>query len=65
MSKYEEERNTNYDKGIQHTLKLTTRVPSKYRVIDLETGDIWKVVLQPNGQLRWYSAQDISYEEKE
>lgn len=39
---FKEERDRNREEGEMITLTLETRVPSKYRVVDLETGDVWK-----------------------
>lgn len=44
-------------------LKLTTRVPDKYRVVDLETGDIWEWA-GPKNPTAWMRADDIKVEMK-
>lgn len=50
---YTIERNNNRDRLIQ--LTITTHVPSKWRMVDLETGDIWK----HDGERIWTRATDI------
>ena len=50
-------------------LKIRTRVPSKWRLVDLETGDVWRWASpQERAQLMLLSnlvrATDIAYEEK-
>jgi hypothetical protein len=39
---YDQEREKNRAAGLMQKLSINTRVPSKWRFVDLETGDIWK-----------------------
>lgn len=58
---FERERERNRKAGRFVTLKIETRVPSKWRMVDLETGDIWKW----NERLgRWRRAEG-TYAEKD
>lgn len=36
------ERERNRESSTLHSFGVSTRVPSKYRLIDLETGDVWR-----------------------
>ena len=36
------ERAKNYKENNLHELTISTRVPSKWRFLDLETGQVWK-----------------------
>ena len=38
---YNRERERNREKGVTHKITIETRVPSKWRFVDLETGDVW------------------------
>jgi hypothetical protein len=55
VSQYEQERRDN--ENLLFDLSVKTHVPSKYRVVDLETGDIWKY---DGTATKWTRADDIS-----
>jgi hypothetical protein len=73
-SKYDEIRQANRKSNVSATLTLKTSVPDKYRVLDLETGQVWKAkiigyVVSKDGSMemlnRWVSSDDINFSEKE
>jgi hypothetical protein len=39
---YDEEREANRAAGRVERIELVTRVPTKWRLVDLETGDVWR-----------------------
>jgi hypothetical protein len=52
---YEAERESNAESLTE--LVIRTRVPSKWRFLDLETGDIWQA--NPSGDTMFVRADDI------
>ena len=42
-----------------YTLKLVTLKPEKYRVLDLDTGEVWQAILQEDGTIRWFTDSEM------
>lgn len=55
LEAYEAERDRNRGAGRLVTLTVQTRVPSKWRLVDKETGDVWR---WDDKESKWISADD-------
>ena len=52
---YDKERKENKELDIIHNLQVRTRVPSKYRLVDLETGIVYR---PSNGKSKYQWIRD-------
>lgn len=57
MDRFREERRDSLgNNDLPVAMHVYSRVPSKYRLVDLETGDVWKFDVE---QERWVAVNDI------
>ncbi|NDD55060.1 hypothetical protein EBZ39_14555 [bacterium] len=64
MYSYDDERMSNKMNGVLFELRITTRVPSKYRLVDLETGVIYMPSKRAEKQWVRDCCQDITIKDR-